>query len=179
MSPEKDQSNWPPDSGKQFIRSDTFAQMLLFLVKGLASKYPKMDFSDAVAQVFTWFDKKLSHNSRFINRRRFPSVNAFEAYLRQCVWNSARLTERVRKRQQRLEALKVDEEIVAHETTTEELAILSEAVDLLSEPHKTIFCRLFFDEEDVHTIASILNRTQKEIIQLYEEAIDLLGEELL
>lgn len=176
ISFEKYNHDWPPSDGKQFIRSDAFGEMLISLVCQLALRYPRMDFTDAVAQVFAWFDRKLSRNRSFINKRRFPSVNAFIAYLTQSLFNAARLTERERRIHEHIELLAVERQIVPQKATPEDLAILDEIVEALPEPHKTVFRRLFFDEEDMSMTASILNMTEAMIIRLYEEAIDMLEE---
>src|SRR5437867_3454888 len=91
-------SDWPPQDGKEYIRSEVFGTILIDLVKRFGARYPEVDFSDALAEVFVWFDTKLSENRRFINSRRFPTASAFHAYLRQAIWNAARLTARKRRR---------------------------------------------------------------------------------
>ena len=80
---------WPPDNGKEFIRDDEFGEIVLTWCEQLGQRYPQMDFSDAASQVFSWFDRKLSKNRRFINASRFRTRSAFVAYVRQCVWNAA------------------------------------------------------------------------------------------
>ena len=171
-------SVWPPSDGKEFICSEAFGHMLMGLVVQLARRYPKMDFTDAVAQVFAWFDRKLSDNRRFINERRFPSVNTFMAYLKQALWNAARLTERERRRHEHIEALAVERQIVIEEVSPEDIANLIEIVEVLPEPHKTVFQRIFFDEENLSMIASILDLTQVRVIKLYEDAVDMLVERI-
>ena len=167
-------SPWPPEEGKGFIQSEEFGRILVALTEQLSSRYPQMDFGDAVAQVFVWFDQKLSSNRRFINSRRFPTRSAFRAYLRQAVWNAARVAARKRRRREEIEALSVDLPIIAGGLGTEERAQLLEMLDGLPEPHKTVFDKFFFDEEDVAMIASILNLCEEDIERLYEEALDML-----
>lgn len=171
-------SDWPPMDGRKFICSDAFGAMLISLVRQLALRYPRMDFTDAVAQVFAWFDKKVSCNRRFINKRRFPSVNAFKAYLKQSLWNAARLTERERRRREYIEALAVERQIVPQKANPVEIAILAEMVEALPEPHKTVFHRFFFDEDELFMIASILDLTEPMAVQLYVEAVDMLVEKM-
>lgn len=179
MTPfNKDDFIWPPGDGKKFIRSDAFGEMLISLVNKLAKRYPQMDFTDAVAQVFAWFDRKLSRNRRFINRRRFPSVNGFIAYITQSLWNAARLTERERQLHEHIELFAVERQIVPQQVTPEDIAILAEMVETLPEPYKTVFHRFFFDEDDLFMIASILNLTEPKAIQLYVEAVDMLIEQM-
>ena len=149
--------------------------MLVDLVSKLAKRYPKMDFTDAVANVFTWFDRKLSNNRRFINSRRFPTYSAFKAYLRQAVWNAALLTERERRRYKHITALAEEQAIVVHEISIEERTILLEMVEKLSEPHKTIFHQYFFDEEDLPMLASTYDLHEAQVYQLYVEAVDMLA----
>lgn len=175
---EKDDFVWPPSDGKKFIRSDAFGELLILLVNQLTKRYPKMDFTDAVAQVFAWFDRKLSRNRRFINRRRFPSVNGFMAYLKQSLWNAARLSERERRRREYIEALVVEQQIVPQKASAEDIATLAEMVETLPEPNKTVFHRVFFDEEDLSMIASALDLTEQIVFKLYEDALDMLVKQL-
>src|SRR6266550_412818 len=160
---------WPPENGKDFVRSEPFGFMLVELTSHLASRYPEMDFTDAVAQVFVWFDYKLSENRRFINSRRFPSIEAFQAYLRQAVWNAGVMAMRRRRRREAVEALPVDQAIVSTEMAVEERIELIEMVDGLPEPHKSVFERFFFGEEDLAMIASILDLTEDQADELYEQ----------
>ncbi len=168
-------AKWPPKDGKKFIRSEGFGLMLVELTTDLASRYPRLDFSDAVAHVFAWFDRKLSKNRRFINTRRFPTVAAFKAYLRQAVWNAARLAMRQRRQREAIEALPIDQPIVSKEMRPDDRLQLIEMVEGLPEPHKTVFHKFFFDEENLAMIASILNLTEARVEQLYEEAVDMLA----
>jgi hypothetical protein len=165
---------WPPEDGKEFIRSEAFGALLVDLTSRMAAHYPAMDFTDAVAQVFVWFDRKLSVNRRFINSRRFPTLGAFKAYLRQAVWNAARLTMRERRRRQAVEVLPLDRAVLPAAKTADERVRVLELVEALPEPHKTIFYRIFFDEEDLPMIASIHNLTEARVEQLFEEAVDML-----
>lgn len=174
MVPDQSDNSWPPVDGREYIRSEDFARLLVSLARRLATRYPGMDFTDAVAQVFTWFDGKVAANPSFINRRRFRTERALLAYLRQSLWNAARLAERRRKRRQRIEALPVEQPIVDWALTPEQLTHLRESVDSLPEPHKTVLWRLFFEEDDLGMIASVLDRTEEEVVRLYEEAIDYL-----
>jgi len=176
MTFENDKLVWPPPKGKEFIRSNEFGVLLVALVSRLAANYPEMDFTDAAAGVFAWFDKKLSRNRRFINRRRFPTFASFAAYLRQAVWNAARLTDRERRRHEHLEALFIeDHSIIDREIDPERMAELHEAIDSIPEPHRIVFDRYFFDEEDLSTIASIYNLSEERAQTLYTEAIDMLA----
>ncbi len=166
--------SWPPENGKDFIRSDDFGRMIVGLTRDLAARYPTMDFTDGVAHVFVWFDAKLSKNRRFINPRRFPTNQSFQAYLRQAVWNAARLATRQRRRREDIEALPVDRPIISAQMGPEIRVQLLEMVERLPEPHKTVFHKFFLDEEDLAMIASILGLTEEEVHRLYEEAVDML-----
>lgn len=168
--------SWPPQDGKQFVHSDGFGALLLDVVSNLSDKYPKIDFTDATAIVFAWFDGKLAKNRRFINSRRFPTLSAFRAYVKQSVWNAGRLTERQRSRRSSVEAVSVDDSIAVVSLTAEERTALLDQADRLPYPHKDVFERAFFNEEDLSFIASVLGKSEDEIHQLYEEAIDMLME---
>ena len=167
---------WPPQKGKDFIRSDAFGKMLVELVNYLSHYYPRKDFTDAIALVYVWFDNKLSKNRRFINKRRFPTINMFKAYLRQAVWNASRATERRRARQLEIETPTSDYPITRHISSPEEQASIAECVDKLPETHKTVFSYFFFQEVDPSMICSILSRSESEIHSLYQEALDMLGD---
>lgn len=166
--------SWPPPNAKEFVRSEAFGQLVLEAVDGLARRYPQMDFTDAAAHLFSWFDAKTSKNRRFINSRRFPTISSFKAYLRQSAFNAGRLAARERQLHARIESLSADEPIASGQLSAEQLATLQDQAEKLPEPHKSIFERKFFDEEDCSIIASILGKTEREIHRLYEEAIDLL-----
>jgi RNA polymerase sigma factor (sigma-70 family) len=167
---------WPPIDGVKFIRSEAFGELLIELSKQFGRRYPGMDFSDAISHVFAWFDRKLSKNRRFINSRRFPTYNAFRAYLKQSLWNAGLLAQRQRQRREEIEALPFDSKaVVAKIENPQELDRLLDLVENLSEPHKTVFERYFFDEEDPSHLASILDKTEEEIHRIYEEAVDMLA----
>jgi hypothetical protein len=178
MAYEENNIHWPPQDGKEFIRSNEFGKILISLVRQFTYRYPQMDFTDAVAHVFTWFDKKLSINRRFINSRRFPTVAAFRAYVRQSIWNAALITQRERQRHKQIEAPSGRQALIVRVIDPEERAMALEAVESLPEPHKTVFNSFFFDEQDLCMLASIIDRTEAEIHQLYVEAVDMLRDQL-
>ncbi len=170
-------SVWPPPDGKAFVHSERFGDLLLQIVRELETKYPHIDFTDATAIVFAWFDGKLAKNRRFINPDRFPTPSSFRAYVKQSVWNAGRLSERQRSRQPEVEELPVDDSIAIETLTAEERASLMEKADTLPFPEKDVFERIFFDEEDVAMVASVLGKTEAEIHRIYDAAIDhMLGE---
>jgi RNA polymerase sigma factor (sigma-70 family) len=174
-----DSDGWPPDDPKEFIQSNDFGEIVLRWCAELSSRYPTLDFSDAASQVFAWFDAKISKNRRFINSRRFPTRQAFIAYVRTCVWNAAQLAGRQRRqRQEGIVALPPDAPIVANrELSPEESSRLREIIEeKLPIPHRDILRMILFEELDIEDIASQLDRTVAEIEQLYEEAIDFLDE---
>lgn len=51
-------------------------------------------------------------------------------------------------------------------------------VESLPEPYKTVFHYAFFDEEDISMVASILDLTEGMVISLYEDAVDMLAEQM-
>jgi hypothetical protein len=169
---------WPPQDGKGFIRGESFGSLLVEIATDLAVRYPDRDFSDAVAQVFVWFDGTLARNRRFINTRRFPTFAAFQAYVRQAVWNAARMADRTRRRRQEIEVPPLDEPIASRELGPEERVQLREMVDRLPEPHLTIFLKVFFDEENPAWIASTQGQgfTGDQVQRIFEEAVDMLGD---
>jgi hypothetical protein len=168
---------WPPKDGKAFIRSDVFGRMLLESVYTLAMRHVGLDFSDAVAQVFIWFDQKLSRNRRFINERRFPTSDSFKAYLRQAVYNAGLLAERKRLREGIVEELSDRLPIASTAMGPDQRVELLDAIDSLPEPHKTVFYRLAVEHEDTSMVASIEGLPEDRIVQLFEEALDMVGKD--
>ena len=141
---EKEAEAWPPPNGTRFIRGEAFGRLLLGVVAELAAKYPANDFTDGAAQVFAWFDGKLKQNRRFINGRRFPTEAAFRAYLRQAVWNAARMAERRRRKGKEVQALPAGRSLVSSAPGPEQLAALHESVQALEPRYRDILELLFF-----------------------------------
>jgi hypothetical protein len=166
---------WPPEDGREFIRSNAFGEMLLELASTLAAREKSLDFSDAVAQVFVWFDRTLSRNRRFINERRFPSRDSFKAYLKQALYNAGLLAERRRRREGFIEELSDDLPIASTAMGPEQRVEFLDLLDSLPEPHKTIFYRLAFENEDPALVASIHDLSEEEVYRLYEEAVDMVA----
>lgn len=167
---------WPPGDARGYLQGARFGCQLLKVAEDLQRKYPNMDFSDGVAQVFVWFDGKLARDPDFVSQSRFASENRFLAYVRQAVWNSARMAERQRRRRQRVEALPVDENFMAKQTSPEELAELSERVEQLPPDHRDVFEKFFFEEQPMEAIASVKCLDLQGAWRLYEEAVDMLLE---
>ena len=168
--------NWPPENGLSFIRSNEFGNIVLAWCNELTERYPKKDFTDAASHVFDWFDRKLKKNRRFINSRRFHTKHAFVAYIRQCVWNAARLAERQRKRRDEILALPVDEPIADSDLSLEQIDELLDAISQLPLPHKDILEKMIFDEYKVEMLAKIYNVSESQVQEWYEEAIDMLSD---
>jgi DNA-directed RNA polymerase specialized sigma24 family protein len=166
---------WPPTDGGQYIRSEPFGHALLDIARRLAEKYRHMDFTDAVAQVFEWFEQRLNREPDFLSTGRFPTANAFRAYLRQALWNAARAAERKRSNRRRIEALAAEQPITSGELAIDERDQLLDLVEQLHEPHKSIFTKIFFDETEPQAVASIFDRTEEDVIRIYVEAVDEIG----
>jgi RNA polymerase sigma factor (sigma-70 family) len=169
-----EESAWPPVNGPRFIRGERFGRMLLEVTERLATRYPGRDFTDGAAVVFNWFDGRLRRNRRFINGRRFPTEDAFRAYLRQAVWNASRMAARSRRRGEPVQALPAERKLASSDPTPAQLASLHEAVEKLPQPQRTILEKLFFEQEDIGRIAEALQLPRAEVERLYEEAIDRL-----
>ena len=65
--------------------------------------------------------------------------------------------------------------VLAKVESSQELDHLLDLVAALPEPHKTVFERFFFDEEDPGYLASTLGKSEDEIHRFYEEAVDMLA----
>jgi DNA-directed RNA polymerase specialized sigma24 family protein len=167
-------TKWPPKNGRDFIRSELFGDILISLVSRMQQRYPKKDFSDAVAVVYEWFDKKLSSNYRFINKTRFPTQKTFQLYVQQAILNAARRTDQKRQRHQK-KALPEGFAIIDPSPSPVSLAQLHEAMANLPEPHKMVFERILEEGmASMELLAAILDKTIDDIERLYEEAIDML-----
>ena len=172
-----DEAAWPPANGPRFIRGEAFGDMLLETAEQLASRYPDKDFTDGVAQVFAWFDGKLKRNRRFINGRRFATVDAFRAYLRKAVLNAARMAARTRRKGEAVAAVSTDQSLAsrpAADPSPAQLASWHEAVEKLLEPHRTILQKLFFEQMDIGQVAEQLTLPRAMVERLYDEGIDRL-----
>src|SRR6266566_5006218 len=167
---KKKPKNWPPADGRDFVQGAEFGEILVAVVRDYEKQYPSMDFTDAVAQLFEWFSGRLAEEPDFFSAK-VPTWGRFLAYLRQTVWNAGRLAARRRKRHLDVEALPVNRAIVAEEPSAEELAELHERTDQLTEPHKTVFEKLFFEEEDAQMVADTYDMTVDQVYQLYDEAV--------
>lgn len=166
---------WPPEDGKEFIRSDEFGNMVLKWCEELAVRYTKMEFTDAASHVYTWFDGKLKINRRFINSRRFRTKAAFVDYLRQCVWNAARLAARQRSSRERNIVEVPQQEAINKELSPDQLTPVFDAIDRLDFVKKTIVESIFFHDKSPELVADSLQISVDDVYLLYEEAIDELG----
>lgn len=175
MGKEKIRAPWPPPDGREYVQSEEFGSSLLNIAERLTESYRHMDFTDAVSQLFTWFEARLNQEPDFINERRFPTVGSFTAYLRQAMWNAGRLAERKRATRHRIEALSAARPIVSREMGPDMRDQLLDAIERLPEPMKTIFTKAVFEEEDMQTIASIYDLSLEEVMELYIQALDEIG----
>lgn len=182
-SPHK---NWPPVDAPLYIRSDAFARLVISLVEDLASKYSEMDFSDAVASLFTWLDTKLETERDFINVIRFPSERAFVAYLRQAAWNVGRVAARQRRQEGLISELPSEFEPVSPDASPEVLAMIQECKERLPHLQRRTY-ELWVQEdipEEYHCdrlpyVTSIMQAhnesfTEQDILELYAKACDAL-----
>ena len=168
-------AEWPPADGKNYIRSDEFGNLVLEIAVHLMERYPTLDFSNAVARVFVWFDAKLHADSRFISADRFRSRFAFRAYVRQSLWNDARRTARDQRTRRELQAADELERMAAKELGPEDAATLHDEVRRLPLPHLMIVEWLVFESAEVAFVAEALSLSEEEVTSLFEEALEILG----
>ncbi len=141
-----------------------------------------MDFTDAVALVFAWFDDKVRKKDvDFINAERFPSRSAFVAYIRHAIWNAARLSERQQARRGSIELSSLDDSVLTQlqnsevaSPSPEEHLILAELVDELEEPHRTIIREIVFSRTPLFELSEILRLSVRRLGKALDEAIDIL-----
>jgi DNA-directed RNA polymerase specialized sigma24 family protein len=132
-----------------------------------------MDFVDAVALAFAWFTRKLNRNAHFINRKRFLTEGKFRAYVRQSLFNAARMAMRSRKGGKPLSDVPVELQMADKPMlSVEEGEKLLQLVESLEEPKKTVFRRVFFEEAELHLVGGCLGLDEIEVSHLYQLAID-------
>ncbi len=167
------ENQWPPKDGRSYVHSEDFGELVVHELNRLLETHPRLDLADAAAIVFQWFNSKLNANRNFISRRKFPSMSSFRAYVRQMLYNAGMYAIRLRSKDRDLSEVPESEAIVDSPTASlqrkEELLTL---VEKLEEPHKTIFSRFFFDEEDLYLIATAMDITEENAHAIYEEAVD-------
>ena len=97
------------------------------------------------------------------------------AYVRQAVWNAARLTERQRQRyEKRIEPLDLDREVPSGGFSPESRAALAEEIENLPDLQPTILDRLVNSDATVESLASELGVSEESIVQIINEAADAL-----
>jgi hypothetical protein len=106
-----------------------------------------MDFTDAVATAFVWFERRGEADNAFLRSGRFPTISAFRAYVRQALWNAARAAERNRKARKELSPPADESEFVSPGISPVWLAAFHECRDRLPEPYRRVF-ELMQDDDD-------------------------------
>ncbi|MCZ6835796.1 MAG: hypothetical protein O7G85_08485 [Planctomycetota bacterium] len=157
-----------------YIQSDDFGNLILELSAYLTRSYPSIDFTNAVARVFVWFDAKLRAEPGFISQMRFPTPSAFRAYVRQSIWNDGRRTERderARPSHQRLDAAR---EATSRDPEPSSVAMAREQLRRLPLPHLMIVERIVFEDSDPAELAEELALTREEVTSLLEEGLELM-----
>lgn len=140
--------DWPPRDASAFFGGEAFGKSLLGIVERLAADYPRMDFSDALAIVFVWLQRRAEVDRAFVSEPgRFKSESDLMAYLRQALWNAARSSERRRRARQEIEAPAITEELVSREISAETLAAFHECRDRLPGPLRAVF-EMMHEEDD-------------------------------
>ncbi len=164
---------WPPKDGRAYVHSEDFGELVVHELHRLSENHPSLDLADAAAIVFHWFNSKLNANRNFISKKRFPTSGRFRAYVRQMLYNAGMLAIRIRSKDNDLSGIRDSEAVVDSPSASlqakEELLKL---VDLLEEPHKSIFTRFFFEEEDLYLIATAFDISEDDAHTIYEEAVD-------
>jgi len=171
-SPNK--APWPPEDGPSFVRSDRFGTLVIEIARSLTERYRTMDFTDAAARVFAWFDQRLAADRDFISEARFPSLSSFRAYVRQAIWNDARRAARAERSRQRAELRHRQQATEKRAVLPEEAGALAEQLDRLPEPHRSVTTGLLLTGQEVGDVAGALGLSITEVQQIYEAAIDML-----
>lgn len=141
------EDDWPPERADEYFQNDTFGNLMLEIVQHLTEKYRHIDFTDAVATAFVWFERRGREDPDFLRAGKFPTIGAFRAYVRQSLWNSARAAERNRRAHKELNPPDDGAELVSAEVSPLWLAAFHECCDHLPEPFRSVF-DLMQDEDD-------------------------------
>jgi DNA-directed RNA polymerase specialized sigma24 family protein len=136
-----------------------------------------MDFTDALAQVFNWFDERIKAEPGFINRERFPTWSSFRAFTKQSIWNAADLAEEERQRRHTIAALPSNRLIAPQTLTPEERDELNERIQNLPFPHSLVFAAYALHEEHLAEIAGAYGWSLEYVQELFAEALDMLRDE--
>ena len=174
MTDAENETDWPPKDGASFVRSGDFGSLVVKIAKSLTEQYRSMDFTNAVARLFVWFDDKLKIEGDFINASRFPSLSSFRAYIRKAIWNDARRTARSEANRHVAERRHGTRSPTKETKSAENAGMLSELIDQLPEPHCSITRGLLLAADDVASLAQTLGISESDVQQLYEESIDML-----
>jgi len=166
---------WPPREGRAFIQSDEFGTGLLQSCIQMQRLHPDLDFSDAVAQLFEWLDRKLKADPMFVNGERFFSESAFWAYVRLAIlraaFNEKRKTLRRRSRQ-----LSLDSPVFSISPSPLALAARDEIIDRLGQPCADIVRRMLDGDSDGLTMyADLIGMPVAEIERIFERCVDRLA----
>ncbi len=167
---------WPPKNGREYIHSEEFGNLVVSEARKVGEAHPTLDLADSVATTFQWFNTTLNANRNFISKKRFPTVGSFRAYIRQMVYNAGMRAFRIRKKRQDLSSVPESDMVIdSPSASAERKEELLNFVERLEEPHKTVFTRYFFDEDQFYLIAVSTNCTEDEAQKIYEEAVDQIG----
>lgn len=165
----RDLQPWPPEAG--FLASDLFGRTLISLAECMAREYPGLDFSDAVALVFDWFDRKAVGEPDFLDHPRFEDALKFIAYLQRSLLNAARQAYRKRRRDERIRAQAVDES-PANWQPSSDFIRLWDYLDRLPWLHREVLEDLLFHGRSLEDVAAARPQTRREIDVIFREAVD-------
>lgn len=170
------QESWPPISDEDFIRGEEFGTLLIEAGELLTSKYAVMDFTDAVARTFVWFDLQVKKDPEFL-RRRFKNKSECKAYVGACLFNYARQA----RRQETLSRRRLEYNVLESAEKDESFAdrqMLWDAIYTLSERMREIVVALVVDKISIRMTAQRLGISRSLVSKEYMAAIDKLRKNL-
>jgi hypothetical protein len=167
---------WPPQSGAAFVRSRRFLEFLREHARQLSKVDGGPSVVDAVSYVMAWFERKLSEDPAYFEEGPCSSFVGFQLFLKQSLFNAVGETRALLEAHQVIEPPSVERPISAtpklHRRRAEDLLLRLEA---LPEPDKTVFERLFLEEEDPAYIASVCDLSgADEVARIFVRAVDLM-----
>ena len=161
---------WPPPDGDAFIRSERFGALIVDLAAELMVRNPSMDFTNAVARVFVWFDERAAEEPGFL-ARRFDGIRALRAYVRRALLNDARRTERQKRLEEPLGTSEPAQE-GREPMGAVDLRHLREAMATLPMEQQRVLMAIVVENRRVKDVAEMLGLHRKKVSRLFAEALD-------
>ncbi|MEM1213429.1 MAG: sigma factor-like helix-turn-helix DNA-binding protein [Planctomycetota bacterium] len=176
MKDSKTGDEWPPKSGKIYLESDRFFDMLFEVSERLSSLNPTLDFSDAVSVIFMSLRKRLKSEPDFFRLSRFPTEYALRRYLWASVLNVGREAKRQskRSRESSYSGDARDPGYLAEEGSLPSMEELEVLEQLPGDMGRVIWLHVF-EEQSFRSIAREMGCSFSKVKRLYDEGVKRLA----